>query len=248
MANFYGNMGWRSAARSGFGILLLLLPLAQAADPAKDLVNAVQKGNAAQVRTLLAAGAPVDARDKKGRSVLELAARGEHADVLSVLLEHSGRPVPMRVALAPSVSPENLYSSCFTSPQQLVQQIAALRPQAMEAEALSETAATAGKGLVQWSGPDAPGPVLQVRVRPSISCVQQRSGDSISMAIDVRLVMKEGEKPVFEKTYGGGLKGLHSRTATSAAQYPGLLREWAREHAGAIFWDATAALVKVPQR
>ena len=243
MANCCASTGWRFASSVAAVVLLVLAPILQAADPGKDLLNAARRGDAAEVEKLLDAGAPLGAKDKKGRTALVLAAENQHPEVLIELLRRSSIPVPLRLGLDATLAPDNLYSSCFMTPPQLVQQMAAIRPQAAVVEALREAAGTSGKGILEWTDGQGEEPALEVRVRPSVSCVQQRAGDSVSLAIDVRLVMHEGEAPVFQKTYGGGLTGLHSRTATSAAQYPGLMTEWARAHAGDIFWDAVAGMV-----
>ncbi|KAG2498271.1 hypothetical protein HYH03_004020, partial [Edaphochlamys debaryana] len=59
------------------------------AKAAAALMAAVRRGDAAAARRMLAAGAPVDARDEAGGgdTALHLAARGGHTEVLRVLLE-----------------------------------------------------------------------------------------------------------------------------------------------------------------
>lgn len=59
---------------------------AAAADPAKDLLDAAAQGRTARVEELIAHGAPVNARDKDGRTPLMLAAQHGNAGAAGVLL------------------------------------------------------------------------------------------------------------------------------------------------------------------
>jgi hypothetical protein len=238
-------MGSKFAAE----LIALLLPFlffsghSFAADPARDFLNAARKGDLQRVRTLLAAGAPLQAKDKKGHNALFLAAENHHAEVVAELLQRNSRPVPLRLAMAAQLAPDNLYGSCLLSPQELVKQMAAIRPETMVAEEVRLAAGSALKGLVEWVAPGGSAPLLELKVRPGISCPPRAAADSVSVAIDARLLLPRESSPLLEKTFGGGLKGLHTRTARSPAQYPGLMEEWARGHAAAILWEAVAALV-----
>jgi hypothetical protein len=64
------------------------------------------------------------------------------------------------------------------------------------------------------------------------------------MEIDARLLRKGNETPVWEKTFGGGLKGLKARVATNTVQYGTLYEEWAKAEAAPIYWGAVTALLK----
>jgi ankyrin repeat protein len=52
----------------------------------QQLLEAAEKGDKVGVESLLAQGADPNAKDKKGKSALQLAARGGYADVVDVLL------------------------------------------------------------------------------------------------------------------------------------------------------------------
>jgi hypothetical protein len=122
--------------------------------------------------------------------------------------------------------------------------MAAIRPETMVAQEVRSAAAAAAKGLVEWVEPTGTEPLLDLKVRPGVSCPPQTGADSVSLAIDLRVLLPQESSPLLEKTFGGGLKGLHTRTARSPAQYPGLMEEWARGHATGILWEAIAALVR----
>ena len=77
-------------------------------------------------------------------------------------------------------------------------------------------------------------------------CVQQQSSDNLRMEIDVRLVRQGSQTPIWEKTIGGGLKGLKARVATNPVQYGTLYEEAVKAEAAAIYWGAAAALLKQP--
>jgi hypothetical protein len=83
-----------------------------------------------------------------------------------------------------------------------------------------------------------------LRLRPVSSCVQQQSTDDVSLAVDVRVTRTGQETPVLEKTFGGGLKGLHARSVSGPAQYAGVLEELAHIHAGDVYWAVVAALLR----
>src|SRR5262249_1773530 len=152
----------------------------------------------------------LEARDKSGRNALALAAQNGHLDVLKLLLASRGDSLPLRLGLDATLATDNLYSSCSMSPQQLTQHVAGLQPETRVAAAVRDFAFASGKGMLELTADD-PGMTLRVRVRPGASCVQQSSGDNLTMAIDVRLFRRGEATPLFEKTFGGGIKGLHAR-------------------------------------
>jgi len=255
----------------------LLFTLSQglaAADLGPDLLAAARKGQTDRVRKLLDKGAPLEAKDKDGRTPLLLAAQHDHAETVRLLIAKGADPAmrdpqgwtargvalvagheDVLKALPPSALPRfaldtawiptDLHSSCFLTLQQLAQQISAMRVEARVAAAFRQYAATSGKGAVELtdSSPDA---VLHLRVRPAVSCVQQDSTDNVTLTIDARLVRTTDQETILEKTFGGGFKGLHARSVTSPAQYPPLFDDWAKSHAGQIYWSTLEAWLRTP--
>ncbi|HYW48737.1 MAG TPA: ankyrin repeat domain-containing protein [Bryobacteraceae bacterium] len=251
-------------------LLLACAGLAAAADAGADLLAAARKGQTDRVRALVAKGAPLESHDKDGRTPLMLAAEHGHADTVQALLEKGASaaardkqgwnayalallaspgghgevlkllpaPPPLRVVLEAELAPDNLYSSCSMSPPLLAKYVAGLRLEGMVAAAVRETA-----GPLEIVGEDADA-VAHLRVRPQASCVQQDSSDNLSLEIDVKVTAKDREAPLLEKTFGGGLKGLHARKAASAAQYAPLFAEWAKSHGGPIYWAVVGAVLK----
>ena len=258
-------------------LLFAGLGLLAAADLGPDLLTAARKGQTTGVRALLDKGAPLESRNKEGRTPLMLSAQHGHSDSVALLLgrgadagardnegwtayglalfsQDAGRerilkalppPRPWRLALEAVLAPGNLYSSCSMSPPQLAQFIGGLHLDTLAADTVRE-AAIAGAGTeapvaLVAAEPDA---VASLRVRPQVSCVQQDSSDNLSLAIDVRVTVKGSPEPLLDKTFGGGLKGLHARRAASPVQYRGLFADWAKNHAGPIYWAVVAALLK----
>jgi len=79
-------------------------------------------------------------------------------------------------------------------------------------------------------------------VRPEVSCGGQ--SDNLGLAIDVRVVRPGSPAPVYQKTFGGGLKGLFERSVTGPAQYPPYLGKWAESHVSAIYWAVLPVLMR----
>jgi hypothetical protein len=69
------------------GCLWLGLVALQGADSARELLDAAAQGRTAKVQELVAKGAPLDARDKDGRTPLMLAAQHGNAEAVRYLLE-----------------------------------------------------------------------------------------------------------------------------------------------------------------
>jgi hypothetical protein len=247
---------------------------AAAADLGPDLLIAARKGQAKQVSDLLSRGASIETAGKDGRTPLMLAAMRGHAETVKLLLERGAKtdardrqgwtayalaltngrdeivrllphPGPLAVEIQASWAPDNVYSSCSLAPPQLQDYIAGLQLDAVAAAALREYAAAGGKAAVVFDAPD-PQAALVLKVRPGVSCLQQQTRDNISLAIDVKLVRHRDHGVLLEKTYGGGLKGLHSRSASSPAQYAALFADWAKTHAPQIYWAMVEAWLRAP--
>jgi hypothetical protein len=251
---------------------VLLATALSAADPGDDLRAAARKGQTKEVASLIARGTPIDAADRDGRTALMLAAQHGHAETVKLLLDRGAKPDlrdkqglsayalallagrddvvrvfprrdPIRIELQVSTAPDNVYSSCSMTPQQLSEQIAALQLDAVVTAALRDYAAMSGKRAVEFvdSGADMR---LALKVRPTVSCVQQQAADNVSLAIDAKGFHASDGAALLEKTFGGGLKGLHAKSATSPAQYPALFADWAKTHASQIYWAAVEAWLR----
>ena len=249
-----------------------------AANLGPDLLLAAKKGQTAEVRKLLDRKAPVNARDRDGRTPLMLAAEHARADTVTLLLSRRadaaarhkqgwtawglalfssgpGRkqvlealPAPRhwKLALRVETSPENLYSSCSMPPRQLAQFIAAMHLEQAVAEAIHQASTTPAEAPVTLVAADATDAdaVAAVTVRPQVSCVQQEASDNLSLAIDLKLTASGSSEPLLEKTFGGGLKGLHARRAAGPSQYQPVLLEWAKGHTSPIWQAMVSALIR----
>jgi len=227
------------------------------------LMLAAQHGHAETVRLLLSKGAQDNARDADGLAAYALTflfpAHGVSRANAEEVLKALPRPAPVRLIVDAATNPEDLVGSCFTkSREELIEFVNGIHVDGLVLSDFQDLLATTGGGLVQIVRADRHGvtpatepvpagdadAVLSLQVQPAASCVQATS-DSLSLAIGVRVIRVHGGSVILQKTYGGGLGGLHMRTVTNPAQYPALYQGWTREHAGAISRDVVIALQKL---
>jgi hypothetical protein len=206
------------------------------------LMLAAQHGRPEIVRLLLSKGANPDARDKSGLTAYALAllapaGHGDHDGALKAL------PAPRRIRLAVSSGwvPARLQSSCFLPKPELTAAVGELKLNDVMERELLEFARTSGKGLVEIVD-DNPDAIVRIAVIPGIAC-EAASGDNLTLAIDVGLFRGPSAEPLFEKSFGGGFKGLRTQTAHNAAQYGPILLGWIRPEAGPIYWAVIEKLL-----
>jgi len=85
---------------------------------------------------------------------------------------------------------------------------------------------------------------LTLRVRPRAVCVQQQSGDKVSLEVDARLTWNGDNTALMEKTFGAGIKGLREQLVMNTAQYVPVFDDWARKRGTEIYWAAVEALLR----
>ncbi len=206
------------------------------------LILAADHGHEETVSLLLSKGAKPDARDKVGLDAYALTflAQNKNSRQLLALL-----PAPPHVNLSINAAwiPENVYSSCFQNPQQLQQKIREISPDAFVLASFREAAAAGDAPFLELSaaGGDL---VLVIRVRPGVMCVQQQSTDNLKMEVDVSLKRSGSQSAMWEKTFGGGLKGLRANSVTSPVQYQGVFEERAKAFGSPIYWAVVTELLR----
>jgi len=214
------------------------------------LMLAAQHGQVSTVELLLGRGARADARDSRGDTAYSLAlfspaGRGNHQAILQ-LLPAPPRP---RVALDVRWLPVHLISSCFGTRDQVSQTVDAIHPAERFLREFAAFAQVSGRNLVVLAGDPADADaVLRVEIEPGAACAAQQ-GDTLSLSLEVRILRPPGMDVVFEKFFGGGVKGLRSQTASNLEQYRPVFEAWIKPQAGPIYWSAAAELYRLaPKR
>jgi hypothetical protein len=206
------------------------------------LMLAAQHDHPDTVSLLLSKGAQADARDEEGFTAYGLAFLSSSKARNQVLGLLPAQP-RVRLVLNATSFLNSGYNSCFMTPQQLAERIRQVQPEALVAGAIREVAANSDTRLFELVA-DHGDVVLNLTVRPEAMCVQQQSTDNLQMQIDVKLVRRGSDAPVWEKTFGGGLKGLKARVATNPVQYGAAYEEWAKAEAPSIYSGLVSALLK----
>jgi hypothetical protein len=250
-----------NAARTGDadGVLALLRAGVNVEAKDKDgktsLMWAAEKGHVNIVHMLLGKGVNREARDKEGLTAYDivlLSSHGKSAAILDLL----PKPPRVRIDVDALWLPLNMIGSCFESRADLARTLSGIAPDAMALGAFAEYARTAGKDAVEilranseGLKPDAAIAVatdavatVVLEVRPGVSCSEH--SDHLSLVIDVRVIPAAGGAPVFNKTFGGGFKGLHEQPASNPIQYRPLLEQWAKIHASSIYWEVLRVLLR----
>lgn len=212
------------------------------------LMLAAQHGRAETVRLLLAKGAHADARDRMGYTAYALAifapaGRGNHEEALKALPPTP----PIRIAVTSEVNPGRIKSSCFMTKAELPREIARLHLEAVMREEFLAFAAASGKGLLEILPAD-PGPadaLVALTILPSVACTGEN--DNLSVSVDVRVFRPATHELLFEKSFGGGIKGMKVQPVNNPAQYAPVLQSWLRPQAAPIYWAVAESLYRTPQ-
>jgi hypothetical protein len=215
------------------------------------LMRAAEEGRTEIVKLLTESGADTSLRDKQGFTAYALAALSERGGRKPELLALFAARQAIHLQATADWTAESMSSSCFQSRPELAKTVGALRPDASVLGAFAEFARVTGAGVVDLqtadatglreplaapppAAPDADFSVL-MQVRPGISCVS--GSDRLSFAIDMMIARAGSGQLLFKKTYGAGLKGLHSQMVTNSNQYDPFFAKWAGAHAESMYWD-----------
>lgn len=210
------------------------------------LMLAAQHGQVSTVELLLGRGASPTARDHEGATAYVLAlfspvGRGHHEAVLKLL------PAPPRPKMALDVkwSPVKLASSCFGTREEVMRAVDGLRLPEQFLRAFGAYVQSSGRNLVELVGQpaDADG-LLRVELQPASACVAQ-AGDNLSLSIEVRILRQPGGETIYQKVFGGGVKGLHAQKATNLKQYGPIFEPWIKPQAGPVYWAAAGEVYRL---
>jgi len=221
-------------------------------DGQTPLILAAEEGHAETVKLLLSGGADSSARDKAGLTAWDQALISKHDSVLSLLPKPEEVPVEVDALWLPV----SMVSSCFESRPELARTIQALSPDKMALAPFTEYAITQSHGAIDILRSNSLGlksdtsvtpttatdVVVVLAVRPGASC--QQGSDHLTLAIDVSVHRGSGAPPVFRKTFGAGVRGLHDRAVQNLLEYRTIYQEWAQLHVSAIFWDVLPELLR----
>jgi len=207
------------------------------------LMLAAEHGHAEVVSLLLAHGGEPESRDKEGLNAYGLALLASGGKARELVLGLLPAPPHVKLELAGTLLSDSAYSSCFLNPRQLAELLREIKPEVMALAAVRDASVAEDMRFVELAAADGD-MILNLQVRPGAMCVQQQSTDNLRMQIDARLLRKSDEAPLWQKTYGGGLRGMKAKVATGAAQYPAVYEEWIKSQAPAIYRDAVTALLK----
>jgi hypothetical protein len=224
------------------------------------LMLAAQHGHADTVRLLLDRGAKAGARDHDGWTAYGLAllspAFGVSHKSIQAALMALPPPTPLRLAVEADWSPKALISSCFMSREQLTRHVDGIMPDTLLLQELRDYATASGYGFVRIvqaerygmsaippsEPPGEANAIVELEVDPGAACVQPN--DSLSLTIEVRVLIARDRSRIYTNTFGGGLKGLHGEAVDNPSQYALPYANWLRSHTGPIYRAVVAALMK----
>ena len=148
---------------------------------------------------------------------------------------------PVRLAVSSELSLARVLSSCFMSKGELPAEIGRLHLDTAMREEFLAFGGASGKNLVEIVREpfDAQ---ASFTILPSVNC-SGAEGDDLSVEVNVR-VFRADRQVLFEKTFGGGIKGLHTQLVSNAAQYGPILLSRLQPHAGPIYWAVVEALYR----
>jgi hypothetical protein len=202
------------------------------------LMVAAQHGRLETMRMLMDRGARTDARDHEANTAYMLAlfapvGRGDRDGVLQAL----PKPPKPRVTIEANWSQGRLVSSCYLSRGQLAATVAEIQPDELLARELAAYIRVSGRGVVELTDSD-PNFIVTIDVQPGAACAGQ--SDNLILNIDVRLLRGSDRKVLFQKNFGGGVKGFRMQPVDNPAQYAPVFEGWIKAQPEPIY-SAVAA-------